>query len=130
MISIHDDRLVEINISAERREVLLNTIAETGGQRKQIRFSGVVGYHFQDDNLKTILFDIVRVDATEVIRKNEEKFQDGIRIAWPGIWNVSSEAALEYLQAEQVHGFLIQPSFGMEGWILAKDMEVTDGTAS
>ena len=129
MLSVHDCRIQSYRVSAVDQEIILDLEAETGGERAAVVFRGVIGYRLLGDNFKTSLFDITEVPAKTVVAENRALFAEGSRCAWPGTWNVPGRDPADHVREAGVHGFVIQSSLGMEGWILAKSMEIQNGAA-
>lgn len=123
-ISIHDNRLLSYCVSSDTGEILLHTIYEDAEPYEvtDVIFSGVVAYHFAQDNFSTIIFDVQETDAAAIYGSNKEQFAIGQKYGWPGTWNGSEAEALAYLLAHRVKGFVLSSSYGMNGWVLAQEM--------
>jgi hypothetical protein len=84
--SIHDNLVLGYAVDVERRTIVLHTEFRDRGEpfeRTDVRFEGVLGYHFRD-SLGGILFDIERVDFAELVARHADLFQAGaVRLAVP-----------------------------------------------
>ena len=127
--AVHDSRVRSYRVSAVDEEIVLDIEAETGEEKASIVFGGVIGYRLSGDNFRTILFDISEVPAEELIGQNLAVFEDGARFGWPGIWNVPMRDPADHVRAAGARGFIIESSLGMEGWVLAKSLEIRNGAA-
>lgn len=123
-ISVHDNRLLSYCVNNDTREIRLHTVYEDGEPQEHtdVVFSGVAAYHFEQDNFGTIIFDIRAAEAAAIYAGDKERFKTGQKYGWPGVWNTSETAALAYLLAQGVKGFVLSSSYGMNGWVLARSM--------
>ena len=123
-MNVHDNHLLGFDVDARSRRIVLRTQvpAEIGGGLTDVVFEGVVGYLFQNDNLGTILSDLAEVSPRRILDGDREQFKSGIAYCWPGFWNDSEEAAIAFLEKEQIRGFVFQSAIGMCGWVLARSM--------
>ena len=84
---------------------------------------GVFAYHFQQDTLTNIIFDIEEVAVTDILEDAQMLLAAGRPYGWPGLWNQSDETLRAYLVENQARGFKISSSMGLGGWVLAQSME-------
>ncbi len=89
---------------------------------------GLIAYHFTHDNLGTIIFDIGETDLHHVSSESQAMFEVGRKYNWPGPWNSSDEAAMIYLKANNIKAFSVTSSYGLDGWVLARCMQMTTRT--
>jgi hypothetical protein len=125
-LSVHDNYLTGYEVLSERREIRLHTepLGETTSHIDVI-FSGVECYHFEHDAFGNIIFGIDEVPAAELYTQHAEALREGYRLSgWPGPWNESSESALAFLNQHSIRGFVLSSSYGMSGWVLARDMKM------
>ena len=86
-------------------------------------FRGIFAYHFQQDTLTNIIFDIKEVAVIQILKEAQVLFDTGRAYGWPGLWNRSDEALQAYLTENAAQGFKIASSCGLDGWVLAQSME-------
>nr|WP_309694231.1 hypothetical protein [Armatimonas sp.] len=115
----------EIRLHTEFRDVALDAPFEY----TDVVFRGVFAYHFQQDTLTNIIFDIAEIPVEDILTTDQALFESGINYGWPGIWNQSDETLRAYL-TNAARGFRISPTFGMGGWVLAQSMEFIAATPS
>ncbi|WP_394792921.1 hypothetical protein [Armatimonas sp.] len=109
----------EIRLHTEFRDVALDAPFEY----TDVVFRGVFAYHFQQDTLTNIIFDIEEVAVTDILEESQALLAAGRPYGWPRIEG-SPEPNLEaYLSANAVRGFKIASSYGLDGWVLAQSME-------
>jgi hypothetical protein len=128
-ISVHDNFLVSYEVLCERRKLRLCTEYRDGGEPYEITdvtFSGVVAYDFRHDSeMGTIIFDIAEVPGANIYTQHCDQFRAGLNYGWPGQWAESAESAERYFQQHSIRGFEVSSSCGMDGWILAREMQKT-----
>jgi hypothetical protein len=126
--SIHDSHLVSYSIDATTREIWLYTIypamAEICEEKTEVIFEGVIAYHFENDNFHTILFGIDEIDFLSFFNEYRQIFDKGRPYGWPGDWNTSDDAVLNYVAENQIKAFQISASSGLCGWALATSMRM------
>jgi hypothetical protein len=125
-ISVHDNFIVSYEVRCEAREIRLHTEYRDRDpfEYTDVIFSGVEAYYFEGDNFCNIVMDINEGSVSNILTKNAAMFDNGKKYRWPGSWNTSSEAARVYLAERKVRAYLIYSSYGMGGWVLAKNMEM------
>jgi hypothetical protein len=134
-LSIHGNFLVSYEVLCEQREIRLHTeyrdvALDAPFEYTDVVFRGVFAYQFQQDTLTNILFDIEEVAVTDILEKSQALLDAGRPYGWPHIEG-SPEPNLEvYLSANDVRGFEIASSCGLNGWVLAQSMEFIAATPS
>lgn len=126
-ISVHDNYLVSYEVRCERREIRLHTEFRDRGEPFEytdVVFTGVCAYHFHQDCFTNIIFDIDETAPETIYSDHRAEFEAGRMYGWPGDWGKTEDAALAYFREHGVQGYALQSSYGMDGWILAKSMEI------
>jgi hypothetical protein len=109
----------EIRLHTEFRDVALGAPFEY----TDVVFRGVFAYHFQQDTLTNIIFDIEEVDIASILEESQALLAAGRPYGWPRIEGSPPPALEAYLSANDVRGFTIASSYGLDGWVLAQSME-------
>ena len=124
-ISIHDNTVLSYTIDCEKESITFHTAFHDNEPHEytDIIFSKVAGYHFEGDNFQTILFDIYQASPEEVYTSHSELFERRKNYAWPFSYNAKQELT-EKLDKKGVKGFVISSSYGMEGFVLAQEMQI------
>ncbi|WP_395090455.1 hypothetical protein [Armatimonas sp.] len=86
-------------------------------------FHGVFAYHFQQDTLVNIIFGIEEVATANILTDHKVLFDAGRPYGWPQIEGKLQANLEAYLSENEVRGFEIASSYGLEGWVLAQSME-------
>jgi hypothetical protein len=124
-ISVHDNVLVSYTVQCEERQIRLHTIYrdQEPYEYTDVVFTDVVAYHFETDNFHTILFDIEEVAFEAVYTTYRDLFVSKKNYGWPAITYQTEAELLDTLREQGIKGFVIASSYGMEGFVLAKDMQ-------
>ena len=134
-LSVHDNFLVSYEVLCEQREIRLHTeyrdvALDAPFEYTDVVFRGVFAYHFQQDTLTNILFDIEEVAVASILADAQALLDAGRAYGWPRIEGSPSPALEAYLSANDVRGFEIASSYGLGGWVLAQSMEFIAVTPS
>lgn len=124
--SVHDNLILSYTVEQEPRRNTLRTVYEDSetNEYTDIIFSGVVAYHFEGDTFGTILFDIIETDLSRLYDDYESLFRLRKNYGWPVLDYGSPQELLERFQRRGVKAFLIRPSLGMDGFVLATEMKI------
>lgn len=134
-LSVHDNFLVSYEVLCEQREIRLHTEFRDVAlgapfEYTDVVFRGVFAYHFQQDTLMNIIFDIEEVAVTDILEKSQALFAAGRPYGWPRVEGSPQPNLEAYLSANDVRGFEIASSYGLSGWVLAQSMEFIAATPS
>lgn len=124
---IHDSYLVSYDVHCGRREICLHAEYPRDGQgpiRTDIRFAGVEAYHLEYDAFGNIIFEIEPVSSAELYRTHRPYIEQAHYLCGaPGPWAASESDALAHLAKHKILGFVLDSSYGMRGWILARSID-------
>ena len=127
-LSVHDNVLVSYEVQCEARTITLRTEHREPGEPTKFTnavFDGVQGYSLQNDAFGNIIFDLETVPLENLLAEFNAEIGDSYRIAGsPGPWAANLDSAPEYLRQLGIRGFILSSSYGLSGWILAKEMLV------
>ncbi len=125
-ISIHDNIITAYTVSCEAREIVLHTEFrnQEPNEKTDIIFRGVEAYYIIGDNMESVLADVNECSIDRILAEFSSEFEDGVKYAWPGPWNESPKACLEYLEKHGCKVWAIDSSYGMAGFVIAKSMEL------
>lgn len=126
-ISVHDNRLVSYTVNDGTKTILFETVFEgkISNEFTNISFSNVSAYFFEHHSLEigTIFFDIKEIAVEIILESDWEKFEEGRKWMWPGLWADTKQTAKAYFEKNAVKAYDISSSCGLSGWILAQDMK-------
>ena len=114
------------SVSCDKRRIVFHTEYPRGDtdEKTDVVFSAVEAYFFYGDNMQSILFDIKACDIDRILNRFADEFEAGVGYCWPGSWNTSMAACREHLAHQQFQAWIIHPSYGMGGFVIAEDMEL------
>ena len=73
-------------------------------------------------NHKIIIFDVCEMDLAVLTDTHSAEFEAGWRHGWPWGWEKNKESVLSYFQRVEVKAFELSSSYGLTGWVVAKQM--------
>jgi hypothetical protein len=122
--SLHDWYLVSYGVRCEARQItLVARTWEKAGSIRTIAFSGVEGYVFRNDGLGNIIFALEEIPVEQLLSQFSAQIAESYRLAGaPGPWAGDLGSAAQVLAAKGVRGFILSSSYGLSGWVLAKEV--------
>jgi hypothetical protein len=127
--SLHDDFLISYEVNCETRQIKLHAKRDprvpAGNEERMdhtIVFNGVEGYQFENDAFGNIIFSLDAVPVARILATYGSRIAESYRMAGaPDSWAADLESATEALTAKGVQGFILSSSYGLSGWVLAKE---------
>jgi hypothetical protein len=108
------------------RTIALRTeyrVANKPTEFRNVIFKGVQGYHFQNDAFGNVIFGIETVPVEYMLTEFSAEISESYRMAGsPGPWAANLGSAPEYLRDHGIKGFTLSSSYGLSGWVLAKEV--------
>ncbi|MEQ7053049.1 hypothetical protein ABN764_20630 [Paenibacillaceae sp. P-4] len=124
MLSIHDNKIVSYEVDFQKSRITLNTI---DGKRDsvitKIEFNDALAHVFETQLRGSIILDISTLDVSLFFKHNKELLEKEKDYAWP-MYYEKIEDLLEYLQNEKYNYYVISASYGLNGWVIAKEYKV------
>lgn len=121
-MNIHDNEIINYQVNLKDKTILLHTISETN-EAATILFNDLLAYNFENQLPGSILLDIFDAGIESFIPQNRDILKSRKDHLWP-INYESEEGLYSYLQHNQYHYYVIQSSYGMNGWVVSKGMKV------
>jgi hypothetical protein len=122
--SIHDNDVLGYSVDIEAKTIVLHTEFRGRGQpfeRTDVRFDGVLGYHFRD-SLGGILSGIEQVDIAHIVAHYAKLFEAGARHAWP-FQSCTGDPA-DYVRSAGASAFEVKSAIGFDGFVACKAMTI------
>jgi hypothetical protein len=124
--SFHDDYVVGYEVDCEGRQIRLHikpaTPAAEQAPVNTVVFTGVEGYSFQNDAFGNIILDLETVTATRFVSQYRAALAESFRLSGaPGAWVSDLDAAPRILSERGVQAFVLSSSYGLSGWVLARE---------
>jgi hypothetical protein len=131
--SLHDNLLVSYAVDCERRTIKLRARRPDWSSRhdrdRLVVFTGVEGYHFENDAFGNIISALEPISVEELLCRFGSAIRESYRLSGaPGPWAAAVGSASEVLAAKQVQGFLLSSSYGLSGWVLAREALIEGDT--
>lgn len=127
-LSIHDNHLVAYEVRCKNRMIVLHTEFDHENfpfEATDVVFSGVQGYRFEDDAFGNIIYGIEEIPVGQLIEEHRAQIAESYRMAGaPGPWAANLDTAAPLLKAQGAKGFILSSSFGLSGWVIAKDISI------
>ncbi|MGB8540277.1 MAG: hypothetical protein WCD49_01450 [Candidatus Acidiferrales bacterium] len=125
-LSVHDNLLISYEVQCEARLITLRTEFRAENKPAEftnIVFKGVQGYSFENDAFGNIIFDVQTILIELFLKQYGAEILESYRMAGsPGRWAENIGTASEYLQKQGMQGFILSSSYGLSGWILAREV--------
>ena len=123
-ISVHDNFLLSYFVDAENKEIHLHTKYPYGEEQEQtdVVFVGVAAYHFESDNLMSIVFDVEETTLEATYLKHQALFERLRDYAWPNTRCEDKEELLSSMREQGMKAYEITSSLGLEGFVWARSM--------
>jgi hypothetical protein len=132
--SIHDNQLVSCEVQYEKRTITLRTeyrVENKPTEFTNVVFEGVQGYNFENDAFGNIILDLATVSVEYLLTAYGPQIAESYRMAGsPGTWAANLDSAPDYLRGQGIKGFVLSSSYGLSGWVLAKEMLVREGVVN
>jgi hypothetical protein len=122
--SIHDNFIYAYSMDCDARRLVLHTVYRDREPREctDVIFREVVAHHLEHDLPENILLDVEEVDVASIVKDNERMFAESWRYGWPPVeYRGNLQALVEVLTASSIRAWSIDASFGLSGWVLARD---------
>jgi hypothetical protein len=126
--SLHDAYLVSYEVDCENRQIRL--CARREGEKKKritdvIIFGGVEGYQFKNDAFGNIIFSLNETPVERLLDQYGAEIEESYQFTGiPGSWAANLVTATQVLTAKGVQGYILSSSYGLSGWVLAKQIFV------
>ncbi len=132
---LHDGRIIGYDVRGEARRIVIYVRPEATDARLQLlTFEGVIAYRFDDVADVSILLDVEEIAPARFLAKEWPQISAGYHRSGapggPAPWGTSQEKVLAYLIEHATKAFVLEPTWGMSGWVLARSAVVTEAPAN
>jgi hypothetical protein len=125
MLSLHDNNVYGYEVDCEHRRIVLHTEYEHVDPIEfiDVVFIDVLAHSFEAVLEGNILFDIEQVDQAAIVNTHAEVFRESWRVhGWPSLeYRGDLNLLVNLLREQSFLAYEIQSSYGMTGWVFAKD---------
>ncbi|QHO72583.1 hypothetical protein ACH79_08080 [Bradyrhizobium sp. CCBAU 051011] len=127
--SLHDDFLVSYEVNCETRQIKIRAKRDPripAVNKEQLTriivFNGVEGYQFENDAFGNIISSLETISVEKLLAEYGSRIAESYHWAGaPGPWAADLSSAPQVLAAKGVQGFVLSSSYGLSGWVLAKE---------
>jgi hypothetical protein len=125
MRSVHDNHILRYSVDARLRTIRIETEYPHSipPERTDLIFEGVQAYFFEHDLFESIILDLEKAEIGFITQEFRELFENGARHGWPLGWQPKKETITEYFTRLELSAFVLSASYGMDGWIICKEMK-------
>ena len=128
MKSWHDYHITHYEVDSLNKTITFRVAwpydTETSIKNGKIKFTGVIGYHLENDAFGNIILSFESVPIETIISKNKEYIENSFK--WSGAfadWAEDIESASEKLKKKNIEGYILSSSIGLSGWLLVESVE-------
>jgi hypothetical protein len=126
-ISVHDNLLVSYEVQCESRTITLHTEYRVDGKPTEftnVVFEGLQAYHFENDAFGNIIFDVNEIPSEQFLSEHGAEISELYRYNGRPDWAADPASAPEHLRNQGIKAYILSSSYGMSGWVLAKELSI------
>lgn len=120
---IHDNVILSYEVNLQNDQIVIHTLKEAESKAIDIVFTDVFSHHFEHQLKGSIILALTEWDIPSFINGNAEMLQKGKSYGWPTRYESIDELQKELMEGKYRYISLLS-SYGMNGWILAKHVEI------
>lgn len=127
MQSVHDNEIVSYEVNLRSEKIIMHTEYQTSSifKKMDLIFSGVLVHLFEQELPGSIILNIIRYDIIEFLEDNSELLKKHKPYCWPFYYKTEEELR-EKVTTGEYYYYVISSSYGLNGWVVAKDYEAID----
>lgn len=118
---VHDNEILAYQVDLVRNMITFST--DYKNQTIEIVFNGVMAHLFENELPGSIIFDIEEYPVSLFIEQNRILLNERKNQCWPINYKEIDEL-FSILVRENYAYYMIYSSYGLSGWILAKNVEL------
>jgi hypothetical protein len=129
MSQVHDNIILSYEVDLQNDLIRLHTRYdyEQKQEATEIIFTGVLTHLFEHQLKGSIIFDIGESDISSFIKDNNALLLINQIYSWPKMYNTLDELEKDLVK-ERYKYIILMSSYGMNGWVLAKNYEINTRT--
>lgn len=117
---MHDDTIVEYTVDLEGRKLIIHTYNEYEKRKGKIYFSEVLTHSFKCILEWNQILDIYESELSDFVKDNQQEIKEQAGYCWPTRFIKTEQELVPYLKDNGYKYVIIQSSYGLCGWVLAK----------
>lgn len=120
---IHDNVILSYMVDLQNDQIVIHTRDESSLKEVDIVLKEVLSHRFEHPLKGSVILAITVSNISSFIAGHVELLQNGKDYSWPAAYDSIDE--LEKQLTEDGYKYIhLYSSYGLNGWILAKDLEV------
>lgn len=123
MLNIHDNEIISYEVDFLKSRIIIQTLNGNENSITTIEFTDILAHGFETELQGSIIFDIRTFVVNDFLESNKELLEKQKNYGWP-IYYENIEDLLEHLQNEKYNYYVISASYGLNGWVIAKEYKV------
>lgn len=124
-MKIHDYEVISYEINLKNEKIKLITQLPGTKNQAYLKFDGVLAHYFENELSGSIILDVVEETLINFLSYNKNLLDERKNQAWPMYYKEISQLE-EKLKSENLKYYIIGSSYGLGGWVLAKNMIIED----
>ncbi|WP_405158840.1 hypothetical protein [Paenibacillus sp. FSL H8-0283] len=125
MPSLHDNIILSYEVDLENKRIRMRTRSSHDVPKNMdVLFSGVMAHMFDTPLHGSIILDLDEWDIEHFIPYNRELLESGMGQGWPVSYDSYDELQIHLIE-EKYKYMVISSSYGLSGWVLAKNVEIS-----
>jgi|GEM_PF-284770 len=127
MSMVHDNIIKSYCVDFEAESLVMKTEfynhTDKNIENTHIVFTGYMTHIFDNETKNSIIFDIEEYPLHLFLERESELLKDKKNYGWPIVYKTKNEL-VEFLQTHNYKIFEVASSYGLCGWVLAKEMDI------
>lgn len=123
-MGIHDNQIIGYEVELANNKIILHTLSDTN-KYIDVLFTDVLAHFFETQIPGSILFGIDESDVSKFCAVNEQLLEKQKNYGWPIFYEDVIELQ-DFLIKNRYKYYGITASYGLSGWILARNYEMTE----
>ncbi|MCZ8520836.1 MULTISPECIES: hypothetical protein [Paenibacillus] len=123
MISIHDNEITSYKVDLKNHKITFHTLSPTNHQEVEVLFVEVLAHQFEAPLEGSIIFGIQEYELDRFIDGNRNLLEKQKKYCWPMYYDNMNDLS-SFLKKENYLYYVIQSSYGLNGWVVAKLLEI------
>lgn len=125
MQSIHDNEIVSYTVNLQKKKITIQTLSGKDNEVPvKIEFIDVLAHSFETQLQGSILLDISQFKISSFVKDNKELLENQKDSAWPMYYEKIGDL-LKVLHNEKYNYYVIFASYGLNGWVIAKEYNIS-----
>lgn len=116
---IHDSTLIKLNWDLLKKELILELRLAIDESPCLVCFSDTHGFHLDDAVEGCIIFDIEEISCSDYLSDDAPYIKQRARYCY--------DFAVDWIRKEKTKVFALNSSYGLNGYIIAAQMEIRSG---